>query len=102
MSLAAVIGYIGGALVAMLQLPQVLHTRKNRDTSGLSAASVGVHLVTGAVWIFYGVLIHETPIIVANGVYLGCNVYLLRCLFAQHRAPTIPPRPSTPTIASPR
>lgn len=41
-------------------------------------------------WIFYGVLIRETPILVANGVYLGCNVYLLQNLAAHHRAPPAP------------
>ena len=70
MSLSSVVGYIGGALVAMLQLPQVLHTRKTHDTSGLSPSSVGLHLCTAVVWIFYGVLIRETPILVANGASL--------------------------------
>ena len=86
MGLSALLGYIGGAMVAALQLPQVLHTRRTRRTAGLSRHSVGMHLATGVVWIAYGTLIAEIPIVLANVVYVGSNLYLLSWL----RSPPAP------------
>ena len=93
MGFSAVLGYIGGAMVAALQLPQVLHTRRTRDTAGLSRCSVSMHLATGVVWIAYGTLIAEIPIVLANVIYVGSNLYLLRWL--------VPPPPDPPQCELP-
>lgn len=74
---ASAVGYLAGAMVAALQIPQVLQVRRTGNIAALSPASLLLHLVTGCLWMLYGVLLAEIPIILANAVYTCSNTYLL-------------------------
>lgn len=65
------IGYAAATLTTGAFLPQVLHTWRTRDVSGISLGMYTV-LVAGIVtWLVYGVLIGDRPLIVANVVTLA-------------------------------
>lgn len=73
-----VLGYTAGALVAVLQLPQVVTVCRRGNANGVSRPSIGLHTINGAIWITYGLLLGETPIVMANAFYLGSNLIILR------------------------
>ena len=80
-SATSAIGYAAGALVGVLQLPQVLQTRRTQDVSGVSTASLALHLINGITWWVYGLLLGEYPILMANTLYVAANLYLVRCVY---------------------
>jgi MtN3 and saliva related transmembrane protein len=63
-----------GALAALLTtgsfLPQALLTLKTRDVSGISAGMYALFTAGVALWLVYGVLLGQWPIILANAVTL--------------------------------
>ncbi|MBK5275796.1 MAG: SemiSWEET transporter [Desulfuromonadales bacterium] len=70
------LGLIAGTLTSIASVPQlvkILRTRHARDISVWQPLllSVGV-----ALWLVYGMLIHDTPLILANIVPLICNIML--------------------------
>ena len=64
----ALVGYVAGFLTTLAFVPQVLHiwrTRSARDISlhTFSAFTVGIFL-----WLVYGILKSEWPIVISNGI----------------------------------
>ncbi len=89
-SATSVIGYAAGALVGLLQLPQVHQTYRTKDVSGVSTASLALHLINGIMWWIYGLLLGEYPILMANTLYVAANLYLVRCVFLWRHPPADP------------
>lgn len=73
-----VLGYTAGALVAVLQIPQVVTVCRRGNANGVSRPSISLHTINSAMWITYGLLLGETPIVMANVFYLGANLIILR------------------------
>ncbi len=68
MDFITLIGLAGGALTTICFLPQVLRTWRLKETKDLSLMmyimlSVGIFL-----WLVYGILIRDLPVIAANAV----------------------------------
>jgi MtN3 and saliva related transmembrane protein len=73
----ALIGYTAAVCTSVAFLPQVLHTLRTRDTAGIS---LGMYLIfcTGvALWLVYGLLIGDMPVIAANVVTLTLSLAVL-------------------------
>lgn len=71
------VGYLAAILTTLSFVPQVWHTWRTRDVSGIS---LGMYLVftTGvALWLAYGVLVGAWPIVAANGVTLALALAIL-------------------------
>jgi len=73
---ATTIGLVAGTLTSIAAIPQViktLHTRHVRDISVWQPLllSFGV-----ALWMIYGILISDLPLILANITPLVCNIIL--------------------------
>mgnify|MGYP000129580839 CR=1 FL=1 len=66
----SIVGYAGATLTTVAFLPQVLHTLRTRDTSGISLGMYTAFTLGVALWFVYGVLLHAWPIIIANVVTL--------------------------------
>lgn len=65
-----VIGFAAAACTTIAFLPQVIRTWKRRSAADLSLGLFSI-LTTGiALWLLYGILIVDWPIIVANGFTL--------------------------------
>lgn len=65
------IGYFAAALTTISFVPQVWHTYRSRNVSGIS---LGMYVVFAAgvfLWLVYGVLLGAWPIVVANAVTLA-------------------------------
>ncbi|MCB1734514.1 MAG: SemiSWEET transporter [Gammaproteobacteria bacterium] len=80
MNPSTLIGFAAATLTTLAFLPQVLHTLKSRDTKGLSLAMYGAFSAGVFLWLIYGVMLREWPIIIANGItfLLAMSVLVLK------------------------
>lgn len=70
------IGLVAGTLTSIAAIPQVIKTLKTRHVRDISIwqpllLTAGVFL-----WMIYGILINDVPLIVANITPLICNLVL--------------------------
>ncbi len=70
MNVITLTGLLAGACTTGAMVPQVIKTMKTRQTADISLLMY-VFLTAGILlWLVYGLLLHELPIIVANTVSL--------------------------------
>lgn len=72
---SSIVGYAAGTMVATIQLPQVWDTYRNGKS--LSRLSLAAHSINGILWLAYGSLLNEYPILMANTVYLSSTMVLI-------------------------
>jgi MtN3 and saliva related transmembrane protein len=76
-----VVADITGSLAAVLTtvsfLPQVWHTYRSRDVSGISLGMYVVFALGVFLWLVYGLLLGAWPIVVANAVTLALALAIL-------------------------
>ena len=60
------IGYAAGALTVVSLLPQVLRAWRTRETHDLSLGTFVLLLVAGALWLVYGLIRSDWPVIATN------------------------------------
>ncbi|MGK2941865.1 MAG: SemiSWEET transporter [Immundisolibacter sp.] len=73
------IGLLAALLTTAAFLPQVLHTLATRDTRGLSLRMYTIFVAGVALWLVYGLLTRDLPLVLANSVTLvlaGAILYL--------------------------
>ena len=63
-----VLGFIAAILTTLCWLPQALKTLRTKDTKSLSLVTQSVFATGVALWLAYGILIGDAPIILANSV----------------------------------
>ncbi|MBT8253514.1 MAG: SemiSWEET transporter [Flavobacteriaceae bacterium] len=63
-----VIGLIAAVLTTAAFLPQVYHTRKTKDVSGLSYPMLLMFFIGVSMWLIYGFLKDSPALIFANAV----------------------------------
>jgi MtN3 and saliva related transmembrane protein len=66
-----VLGAVAGLLTTVSFVPQVLKTWRTRSTADISLGMFSAFTAGVALWLVYGILIEEIPIIVANAVTLA-------------------------------
>lgn len=64
----SLIGYVAGALTTLSFLPQVIKCLRTRSTSDISGAMYMTFETGVLLWLIYGLIRGDLPIIVANGV----------------------------------
>jgi MtN3 and saliva related transmembrane protein len=64
------IGLLAALLTTAAFLPQVLHTLATRDTRGISLRMYAIFVAGVLLWLIYGLLTHDWPLILANAVTL--------------------------------
>ncbi len=72
-----IIGLIATTLTTVAYLPQAIKTARTKETSDLSlmtyiTATIGVFL-----WFTYGLLIKDTPLIIANAITFVFTAWIL-------------------------
>jgi len=66
--IAEVIGYLGAACLTITLIPQIIHTIKTKRVSDISYGFICLQILTCILFLIYGIMIIEKPIIIANGV----------------------------------
>jgi len=57
--------------------PQAWKVIRTRDTKSISAAMYAVTVLGFSLWLTYGLLLGQWPLIVTNGVCLGMSAFIL-------------------------
>lgn len=65
------LGTLAGVLTTVSFVPQVLKTWRTRSTADISLGMFSAFTAGVGLWLVYGILIGEIPIIVANAITLG-------------------------------
>ena len=71
------IGSAGAFLTTISFIPQVWHSFKTRDVSGVSLGMYSVFAVGIALWLLYGFLLRAWPVVIANAVTLVLALAIL-------------------------
>ncbi len=70
MQIAEITGFTAATLTTASFIPQVWHTLRTRDLSGISLAMYSMFTLGVALWLVYGIVDRAWPVIVANLVTL--------------------------------
>lgn len=70
MDITPIIGNIAAALTTLSFLPQAVKTIRTKDTGGLSLPMYFLFVTGVTLWLIYGILNHQMPIILGNLVTL--------------------------------
>ena len=71
------IGYLAAVLTTCSFVPQVWHTLRTRDVSGISLGMYSVFACGVALWLGYGLLLGAWPIVAANAITLALALAIL-------------------------
>ena len=87
MQLTDILGYTAATLTTVSFVPQVWRTFRTHDVSGISLKMYSIFTLGIAVWLAYGIVLKQTPMLVANSVslVLACAVLVMRVRFAKER-----------------
>ena len=77
METSSIIGFVAGLLSTFSFLPQVVKAFKTKHTKDLSLATFAILSGGVALWLVYGILIRELPVIIANISMLVLSVSIL-------------------------
>ncbi len=62
------LGYIGGVLTTLCYIPQIIRVFRLKSAQEISLPFTIMLLIGVIIWLFYGVFLSLTPIILWNGV----------------------------------
>jgi MtN3 and saliva related transmembrane protein len=65
------VGLAAGALTTLAFVPQVIKVFRTRSTRDISLPTFAALVLGTALWLAYGILLGEIPLIVANGASLA-------------------------------
>lgn len=71
------IGTLAACLTTASFVPQVWHTLRTRDVSGISLSMYTVFTVGVALWLVYGLMLSAWPVVVANAITLILALMIL-------------------------
>jgi MtN3 and saliva related transmembrane protein len=70
MNTVSLLGLIAGSFTTIAFLPQVIKTWKSKSAKDLSLGMFSIFTLGVAMWLAYGILINDLPVIMANVVTL--------------------------------
>ena len=70
------LGLVAGTLTSIAAIPQLIKTLRTRHARDISIWQPLLLAIGVALWLIYGILIHDTPLILANIIPLACNIML--------------------------
>lgn len=71
------IGSAGGFLTSVAVIPQVVRTWRTKHARDISIWQPLILIAGMLLWLIYGVLLHDLPLIAANSFSLCCYLFLL-------------------------
>lgn len=76
-----ILGLVAGGITSVAMLPQLIKVLKNKDVEDLSVLMI-LFLVLGlSLWVWYGIIKEELPIILSNAFAVVVNICLLISYF---------------------
>lgn len=72
-----VVGYAASAASTASFAPQAWKVIRSRDVKGLSTGMYALTVSAFALWLAYGILLRQFPIIISNGICLALSSFIL-------------------------
>lgn len=87
------LGLIAGAITSMAIVPQVVRSFRTRSVRDISVWQPLLLEIGMVLWLLYGVLINDVPLIAANGFSIVCNTLLIimKIVFRETASPIANP-----------
>jgi len=77
MSTSTILGYIAAICTTSSFIPQALKVIKTKETKAISLPMYIIFNIGIIIWLYYGILINEWPIIIANAVTITLTIIIL-------------------------
>jgi MtN3 and saliva related transmembrane protein len=77
MSVLSIIGILAAICSTISFVPQAWKIIRSRETKDIAAGMYGLTIVAFCLWIAYGVMLRQWPLIVANGICLALSSFIL-------------------------
>jgi MtN3 and saliva related transmembrane protein len=74
MQYTTLIGFAAAILTTIAFVPQVLHILRSGNVEGISIAMYSVLISGVSLWLVYGIILDELPIILANSITLVLTI----------------------------
>jgi MtN3 and saliva related transmembrane protein len=76
-----ILGLVAGGITSVAMLPQLIKVLKEKDVEDISLLMI-LFLITGlSLWVWYGFIKDELPIILSNSFAVLVNIFLLFSYF---------------------
>ena len=85
MNAVDLLGYVAAGLTTLSFVPQALLTLRTRNVAGISLGMYGAFTAGVALWLAYGLLLAQWPIVVANALTLALASVILGMKLAVER-----------------
>lgn len=76
-----ILGLVAGGITSVAMLPQLIKVLKNKDVEDLSLLMILFLIIGLSLWVWYGFIKDELPIILSNAFAVLVNVLLLIAYF---------------------
>ncbi len=76
MSIIEIVGFSASTLSVLNQFPQAIKVMKTKDTHSISLIIYCIVVVAIILWLVYGILLNDGPLITANALSLIPIVYI--------------------------
>ncbi len=74
---ATLVGFIAGTITTLAWLPQLIKSLKTKKTKDLSLGMLFFLSFGIVLWLIYGIMLKELPIVLANGIASGMLFIML-------------------------
>jgi MtN3 and saliva related transmembrane protein len=79
-----IIGYIAGVLSIITYIPQVVKLYKTKTTEGLSILMIYLMCISVVLWMSYGFILHNIPMIITNALIVFLTILIL-CMVYKYK-----------------
>lgn len=76
-----VLGIVAGILTSVAMLPQLIKVIKEKNAEDLSWMMITILIIGLSLWVWYGIIKDELPIILSNAFAVLVNIFLLFSYF---------------------
>ena len=82
-----ILGYSAAVSLIITLFPQIYHTWKSRKADDISYGFLSLQVLTCVLFLSYGILLKESPLIIANSLVLtqSFTLWMLKCSFSGNK-----------------
>lgn len=77
-----ILGIVAGVLTSIAMIPQLIKVIKEKNVGDLSWVMIIVLISGLSLWVWYGIIQNELPIVLSNAFAVLVNLTLLICYIA--------------------
>ena len=72
-----IVGYMAGFFTAIPLIPQIYKSYKMKSTKDLSLLFLVISALGSLLWIIYGVMLKDMPLIISSSIFIVSEILLL-------------------------